>query len=164
MTTSFASLYPQPVPDLPGRKDKLAKSTSQVIWDTIVELHRQEQVATREELVELTGYKMAIIDDHVSRMIENGNVRRVRAGVFVPVPRYEPPRPVSGSMTADGFFVLEVGEQVLVLQPKEARMVGALTAGQFAQFSNIQSGHDLNLMVNGVQQELRQLKRDLGGQ
>ncbi|WP_311221358.1 MULTISPECIES: hypothetical protein [unclassified Acidovorax] len=162
MTTSFAALFPQPVQSIPLKKDKLAKSTSQVIWDTILDLHRQEQVATRELLVELTGYKMTIVDDHVSRMIEGGSLRRVRAGVYVPVPRYDPPRPVSASMTTDGFFILEVGEQVLVLQPKEARMVGALMAGQFAQFSNIQSGHDLNLIVNEVQQELRKLKRDLG--
>ncbi len=140
-----------------------AKSTGQIIWDAILDLHSQDQVVTRKTLAEVTGYRMTVIDDHISRMHDNEQLRRVRDGVFVPVPRYDPPRPVSGSLTTDGFFVLEVGDKVVVMQPKEARMAGALLAGQFAQFSNIQSGHDANFLVNTVWNELRQLKRDLGG-
>lgn len=141
-----------------------AKSTGQVIWDAVVDLYNQEQVVTRQTLQEVTGYKVGLIDDHIKSMIEAEQVKRVKDGVFVPVPRYSPPRPITGSMTTDGFFVLEVGDVVLVLQPKEARMAGALLAGQFAQFANIQSGQDTSHMVNIIWNELKALKRSLGEQ
>lgn len=140
-----------------------AKTTSQRIWEAIMDLFHQEQVVTRETLCEVTGLRLSIIDDHVGRMVDNEQLRRVRSGVFVPIPRMDPPRPVSGSLTTDGFFVLEVGDQVLVMQPREARQAGALLSGQFMQFTTAQLGHDLNLMVNNVHAELKQLKRDLGG-
>lgn len=105
---------------------------------------------------------MTVIDDHVSRMIENGDLRRVRAGVFVPIPRYAAPRPVYGSMTTDGFFVLEVGDQKVVTQPREARQAGALLAGQFMQLTSIQANDDLNRLVNDLQDGLRAIRRDQG--
>lgn len=141
-----------------------AKATSQIIWDAIVDIYNQEQIVTRQTLKEATGLKMTVIDDHVGRMVDNEHLRRVQDGVFVPIPRFEPPRPVYGSVTTDGFFVLEVGDKVVVMQPREARLAGALLAGQFAQFSNIQSGHDLNVLLNTVYAELKQLKRDLGAE
>ncbi|GKT19790.1 hypothetical protein AVHY2522_23770 [Acidovorax sp. SUPP2522] len=148
----------------PAGKEKAGptKATRQRIWEAITEMFHADQVVTRECLVEVTGLKMTIIDDHVGRMVESGELRRVRAGVFVPVPRYSPPRPVYGSMTTDGFFVLEVGDQKVVMQPREARQAGALMAGQFMQLAAIQMGHDTNLMVNELHRELKQLKRDLG--
>ena len=42
-----------------------AKSTGQVIWDAILDLHNQEQVVTREVLADITGLRMTVIDDHV---------------------------------------------------------------------------------------------------
>lgn len=140
-----------------------AKTTAQRIWDAVIDLFNQEQVVSRETLAEVTGLRMTTIDDHIGRMVSNEQLRRVRAGVFVPIPRYDPPRPVYGSMTTDGFFVLEIGDQVVVMQPREARQAGALLAGQFTQFSNIQSGHDANFLANTVWEELKKLKRDLGG-
>lgn len=137
------------------------KSTAQVIWDAITDLYSQDQVVTREVLAEVTGYKMTIVDDHVGRMVDNEQLRRVRAGVFVPIPRYDPPRPVYGSMTTDGFFVLEVGDKSVIMQPREARQAGALLAGQFAQFSNIQSGHEAGVVVAEVYAKMRRLEREL---
>lgn len=137
------------------------KSTAQRIWDAITDLYDQEQVVTRETLAEVTGLKMTIIDDHVGRMVDNEQLRRVRAGVFVPIPRYEPPRPVYGSMTTDGFFVLEVGDKSVVMQPREARQAGALLLGQFAQFSNIQSGHEAGVMATELYAELKKVKKEL---
>ncbi len=137
------------------------KSTAQRIWDAITDLYDQEQVVTRETLAEVTGLKMTIIDDHVGRMVDNEQLRRVRAGVFVPIPRYDPPRPVYGSMTTDGFFVLEVGDRTVVMQPREARQAGALLCGQFAQFSNIQSGHEAGVLATELFAELKKVKKEL---
>ncbi|WP_051237543.1 hypothetical protein [Ottowia thiooxydans] len=139
-----------------------AKATRQLIWEAINDLFNQDQVVSREAIREATGLTMSKVDDNVSRLIEDEQIRRVKNGVFVPIPRYDPPRPVYGTMTTDGFFVLEIGDQVITMQPREARQAGALLAGQFVQFSNIQSGHDANYLVNVVWEELKRLKRDLG--
>ena len=136
-----------------------AKSTGQIVWDAILDLYDQEQVVCRKTLVEVTGLTFHKVDDHVNKMIDNGLLRRLQSGVFVPIPRYDTPRPVYGSLTPDGFFILEVGDIKLVLQPREARMAGALLAGQFVQFSNIQSGHDTNHMTNVIWNELRRVKQ-----
>lgn len=135
------------------------KSTAQRIWDAITDLYNQDQVVTRETLAEATGLKMTIIDDHVGRMVDNERLRRVRAGVFVPIPKYEKPRIVGASMTTDGFFVLEVGEQVVVMQPREARQAGALLAGQFVQFSNIQSGQEAGVLAAEIYAKLKKEER-----
>lgn len=138
------------------------KSTAQRVWEAICDLFDQEQVVTRETLAEVTGLKMTIIDDHVGRMVDNEQVRRVRAGVFVPIPRYDPPRPVYGSMTTDGYFILEVGDcKPVIMQPREARQAGALLAGQFAQFSNIQSAHEAGVVVAEMSVKMRRLEREL---
>ncbi len=139
-----------------------AAATGQRIWQAIVDLHSADQAITREVLVEATGYKMTVIDDHVTRMVENEQLRRVRAGMFVPIPRYAPPRPVYGSMTTDGFFVLEVGDQKVVMQPREARQAGALMAGQFMQLTSIQANHDLNQLVFDLQEGLKAVRREIG--
>lgn len=144
------------------QKGAAAVTTGQRIWEAITDIFNVDQVVTRESLVEFTGYKMTIIDDHVTRLIENGQLRRVRSGVFVPIPRYAPPRPVYGSMTTDGFFVLEVGDQKVVMQPKEARQAGALLAGQFMQLTSIQANCDLNQLVNDLQDGLKAVRRELG--
>lgn len=153
--------YEPPVPrkrETPAQ----AKGSRQLVWETINDLFNQEQVVSRESIKNATGLTTHIVNDHVDRLLENEQIRRVKDGVFVPIPRYDPPRPVYATMTTDGFFILEIGDQVIAMQPKEARQAGALLAGQFAQFSNIQSGHDANYLVNVVWEELKKLKRDLG--
>ena len=138
-----------------------AKSTGQVIWDAITDLHNQEQIVTREVLADITGLRMTVIDDHVSRMVDDSRLRRVRAGVFVPVALLPPARPVMASIQTDGFVTLEIGDTVLILQPREARMVGALMAGQFAQFSNIQSGHEAGVIALELAGRVKRLEREL---
>ena len=96
-----------------------AKTTGQIIWDAITDLHNQEQIVTREVLADITGLRMTVIDDHVGRMVDDSRLRRVRAGVFVPVAQLPPARPVMASIQTDGFVTLEIGDTVLILQPRD---------------------------------------------
>ncbi len=137
------------------------KTTGQIIWDTIQDLHQQGQVATRELLVELTGYKMTIVDDHVTRMIENGRLRRLRAGVYAPVAAMPEPRPITLTELADGTSILEVGNVVLHLVPREIRVVGKLTSGAAMQYSNIQAGIEAGTLATELATELLATKREM---
>lgn len=137
------------------------KTTGQIIWDTIQDLHQQGQVATRELLVELTGHKMTIVDDHVTRMIENGRLRRLRAGVYAPVAAMPEPRPITLTELADGTSILEVGNVVLHLVPREIRVVGKLTYGSAMQYSNIQAGIEAGTLATELAAELLATKREM---
>lgn len=139
-----------------------ATTNSQIIWSTIQDLHRQDQLITRDILSRLTGLKLAIVDDHVGRLIENGRLRRIQPGVFVLVAVMPEPRPVSMTMLPGGVSKMEIGDFCIELWPAERRMLASMLVGDAVQFSNIQAGHDANFMMNTVWEELKKLKRELG--
>ena len=88
---------------MPRETPTQAKTSAQIIWDAIMDLHNQQQPITRASLMEVTGLKMSIIDDHVARMVDDGRLRRVIAGVFSPVVLHNPPRPMSKT---NGFVIV----------------------------------------------------------
>lgn len=139
-----------------------ATTNSQIIWSTIQDLHQQDQLITRDILSRLTGLKLAIVDDHVGRLIDNGRLRRVQPGVFVLVAVMPEPRPVSMTMLPGGVSKMEIGDFCIELWPAERRMLASMLVGDAVQFSNIQAGHDANFMMNTVWEELKKLKRELG--
>lgn len=155
-TEETSSTPPEPTPEE-------TRTTRQIISDAIQELHQQGQVVTREVLRDLTGLRLTIIDDHVSRMINvEGTVRRVRAGVFLPVTLMPEPRAVSVTDLPDGTSIIEIGEIVARVYPIERRALANRLAGDAVQLSNIQAGHDYNVLLNEVVRDLRNLKRELG--
>lgn len=138
------------------------RTTGEIILDTIRDLHSQEQVITREVLRDTTGLKMSLIDDHIATMIADEKIRRVKAGVFVPVDTPPPARPISTTDMPDGMTILEIGDQVLHLTPREVRVLAARLGGQAAQFASIQTGHEVGVLVMEMQTKIRKLERDLG--
>ncbi len=140
------------------------KTTGQIIWDTIQDLHQQGQVATRELLVELTGFKMTIVDDHVTRMIENGRLRRLRAGVYAPVEAMPEPRAISQTRMADGTSLIEIGDTVLRLWPRERRELATMLVGDAVQYSNIQAGVEAGTLATGLAADLLAAKTEMAAQ
>lgn len=137
------------------------RTTGEIIFDAIRDLHNQEQVVTREVLRDVTGLKMTLIDDHLATMIADEKVRRVKAGVFVPVDTPPPARPISTTDMPDGMTILEIGDNVLHLTPREVRVIAARLGGQAAQFAAIQTGHEVGVIVMELQTRLRKAERDL---
>ncbi len=137
------------------------RTSGQIIRDTIQDLHQQYQVATRELLCELTGLKMTIIDDHISRMIENGELRRLRAGVFAPISPMPEPRAVSMTRMADGTSIIEIGDFVVHVYPRERRELASLLVGDAVQYSNIQAGVEAGTLATELAAELLATKREM---
>ena len=141
------------------------RPTAETILEAIQDLHAREQIVTREILAELTGLKLTTIDDRLGYLLDNGRIRRVQRGVFVPMEQHKPARPISRTLCPDGTTVLEIGDAVMILTPRESRMLGEVMTGAAQQFVAIEIGHEgarlnavLSAQVSDVRRELRQLQ------
>ena len=47
------------------------KSNAETILEAIEDLHNQEQIVTRETLSQLTGFKLSIVDDRLSHLVDS---------------------------------------------------------------------------------------------
>ena len=117
-----------------------APTSTQRIYDAVCELHALEQVATRETVAELTGLKLAIVDDRLRALMDDGRVKRVLRGVYVPVEVHPPARSISKTVLTDGTVKIEIGDEVLTLTPREGRALAMLQAGAVMQVLGIATG------------------------
>ncbi len=128
-------------------KDAQPKVTGQIIWDTILALREAGQSISRHRLMELTGLRYTQVDDHVSRLIEVGRLRRVVDGVYeLPEPIPEP-RPVSVTDLHNGQTMIEIGEQVVHLWSPEVRALARQLGGFAMQYAQLQTQHDMSALL-----------------
>jgi hypothetical protein len=138
------------------------RTSRQIIWDAIQEMAALGQAITRKTLQEVTGLTYHIVDDHVSRFVdEDGTLRRVVDGVFELVKGYDAPRPVSVTDLDDGQTIIEVGDQEMRLWPREVRKVAMRLAGEAQQLATMQLQHDVALATQGLQLEFRAVQREM---
>ena len=144
---------------------KPTKSNAEIVLSAVQDLFAREQIVTRETLAELTGLKLTTIDDRLGYLLDNGRIRRVQRGVFVPMEQHKPARPISRTLCPDGTTVLEVGDTVMILTPRESRMLGEVMTGAAQQFVAIEIGHEgarlnsvLSAQLSDVRRELRQFQ------
>ena len=140
---------------------KPTKSNAEIVLSAVQDLFAREQIVTRETLAELTGLKLTTIDDRLGNLLDNGRIRRVQRGVFVPLEQHKPARPVSRTLCPDGTTVLEVGDTVLILSPREARMIGELMAGSSQQYATVELGHEAARLNAALQAQLREVRREM---
>ncbi len=139
----------------------MEKSSTDIVYDAICDLHNLEQVVTRETLSQVCDLPMTKIDDRISTLIDNDMVVRVQRGVYVPVVRHPPARLISKTVLPDGTVKIDIGDDVWTLTPKEARGLGAMLVAEAMQYSNIQTGHNMNLIQNGLVDQVRLLANSL---
>ena len=135
------------------------KSSTLIVLEAVEDLHAMEQVVTRETLVEHTGLKLAIVDDRIGALIEDGQMHRVRNGVFVPAAKHPPARALSKTVMPDGMVKIEIGDDVITLTPREDRALATLQAGVAAQFAAINLGHQATALTSGINERVLRLER-----
>jgi hypothetical protein len=128
------------------------RSSTQIILEAVQDLHAQEQIVTRETLNALTGLKLSIIDDRVGALVDDGLVVRVQRGVYVPAETHPPARVISK-------MLIDIGDQVLTLTPKEDRMLAQLMAGVVMQTAAVEVGHQSAMMAGELNGRLNRLER-----
>ena len=114
-----------------------APTSTQRIYEAVCELHALEQVATRDTVAELTGLKLAIVDDRLRALMDDGKLKRVLRGVYVPVEVQPPARCISKTVLTDGTVKIEIGDEVLTLTPREDRALAMLQVGAVMQVLGI---------------------------
>ena len=141
--------------------DPKPRSNAEVVLGAIEDLHAREQIVTREILAELTGLKLTTIDDRLGHLVDTGKIRRVQRGVFVPLEQHRPARPISRTLCPDGTTVLEVGDTVMILSPRESRMIGELMAGSSQQYAAIEIGHEAARLNAVLQAQISDVRREV---
>lgn len=123
------------------------KATGQIIWDTMLALREAGQAISRQRLMEMTGLRYTQVDDHVSRWIEEGRLRRVIDGVYeLPEPMPEP-RASSVTDLHNGMVLIELGDQELRAYIPEVRALARQLGGFALQFAQLQTQHDMAALL-----------------
>lgn len=134
------------------------RTTRQIIWGALVDLRSQGQIATRQVLAEVTSLKLTTVDDHLNRMVEDGQLRRPVAGVVEIIDQMPDPRPVSLLHNPGGCSKLEIGDFCVDVWPQERRMLATLLAGDMVQYSNIQFGQETSIAMAQMMSALNREK------
>lgn len=132
-------------------------STGEVIWDTILALREAGQAISRQRLMEISNLKYTQVDDHVSRWIEEGRMRRVIDGVYELVEPTPEPRAVSVTDLHNGQTLIEVGDQELRLHTPEVRALARQLGGFALQLGQLQIQHDMGALVAEMTAQKRNL-------
>lgn len=137
------------------------RSSTQVVLEALQDLHRLEQIVTREAVAGLTGLKPAVVDDRLKALVDEGLAARIQRGIYVPVEQHPPARHISKTLLPDGTVKIDIGDQVLTLTPREDRMLANLFAGVTLQTSAIELGHNAALMAATLSARMNKLERIL---
>ena len=118
-------------------KDSAPKSPGQnraAILQAITDLTEHGHQASRRRIAEVTGLRMSTVDDHITRLREQGVIRSLYAGLFELVDT-TPDRAVSVTALPRGQFKVEVGNDVCeALTPRETLALSKLLAGVVLAF------------------------------
>ncbi len=116
-----------------------AITSTQRIFDAVRDLREVDQIATRETVAELTGLKMAIVDDRLRALVDDGKLKRLLRGVYELVETYPQTRNISKTILDSGYVMIEIAGRkdepdiVLHLTPSEDRALSMLSVGAAGQ-------------------------------
>lgn len=143
---------------------EVALTSAEMMLEAIWDMWTQEQIITRETLhahARLGSLTKTQIDDRLAYLEGKGDIVRVQRGVYVPAEQHKPARLITRSLLPDGTSVLEIGDQVTMLTPRESRMLGEMMAGSAQQFVTIEMGHQLTQMNQKMMMQIRDLKQQV---
>lgn len=135
------------------------RNTGQIIWGALANLRAQGQIATRQVLSEVTGFKLTTVDDHINRWVDDGKLRRPVPGVVEIIEQMPPPRSVSLTDTPEKITIIEVGDDILKLWPEERQILAVRLSGDVVQYSNIQFGRETGVAMAELLSMVRRLER-----
>lgn len=109
------------------------KSNRDIVLTAINTICDHREAASRTQIVSMTALKMPVVDEQVRVLKEKGLIRMANAGFYVPVDQ-SPDRPVSTTSLPQGRLKVEVGDDLLNLNPREAFNLAKQLAGLLLAF------------------------------
>lgn len=140
---------------------KKRENTSEIIYSAALDLHQSGHVVSRKTLQEATGQKLSVIDDRIKVLIDDGFMRRVENGVFIPIFKHHDARLISKTILPDGVVKIEIGDDVLDLTPHEAMLLGRNLVGEAVMLSNIETGNQFAIQNETLRTEIHKLKQQI---
>lgn len=135
------------------------KTTKEAVYDAITELHSLEQIVTRETLSDQLDLPLSVIDDRLKTLANDGTIMRVQRGVYVPIVQHPPARTISHTELPDGTVILDVGDDVIKLTPREARVIATMLGARAIQASQINLADQVGLLAAELTARVRMLER-----
>ena len=126
-------------PHVPHPQKQSTPGARNRVYQAAVDLTNQHRPASRQLIAKLTGFKLAVVDDHVKNLKNDGLLSHVVNGVVELTEHFSPDRPISITELPSGMVKYEIGDDVLELTPSEARRTGRMMGG-FAQDAHVISG------------------------
>lgn len=136
-------------------------TNKQMVLDAVVDLNNQEQSVTRETLSAVIDLSLAIIDEKLTSLVNDGLIHRIQRGVYVPTVKHNQARIISKIVLPCGTVKVDIGDDVWTLTPKEARILGSLMAADAMQYSNIEIGHHAALTTAKMDLEIKEMRKML---
>ncbi len=130
------------------------KSSRDQVYDAILELTDSETPAKAPDIARVTGLAMPIVYDSIKALKQRGRIYSDN-GHFFACDEVQETQAVSHTILPDGRVKLEKGDQVMDLNPREARALAKTLAGSVEQAAVILMQHRQNEM----QAQIRRLHR-----
>ncbi len=147
---------------------KDTRTSRQIVLDAIAELAGLGHAITRENLQATTGLTQHIVDDNVSRMVdEEGTLRRVRPGVYELVRGIgKMPNVYFTDIGEDSSLIIEVDDcgKLVINDPRVARKIAERLSGNYAQNLMLEMKHakrELSQRIAELEAEKSNLARKL---
>lgn len=138
-------------------------TNKQMVLDAVVDLSNQEQSVTRETLSNVIDLELAIIDEKLTSLVNDGLIHRIQRGVYVPTVTHNQARIISKIVLPCGTVKIDIGDDVWTLTPKEARLIGSLFMSDAMQYSSIETGHHAALTTAKMDLEMKEMRKLLRG-
>lgn len=157
---------PETTPSSPEEQASLAApkaiTSTQRVFDAVRDLRELDQIATRDTVAEATGLKLAIVDDRLRALVDDGKLKRLLRGVYELVETFPAPRTIYCGILPNGMVKLEIGESVETFTPSEARRA-ARALGGFAEDARVIESTKAHLflateLAAKVERQVRELK------
>ena len=139
-------------------------SSTQRVHQAVRELRALEQIATRETVAELTGLKLAIVDDRLRALVDDGKLKRLMRGVYELVEEYPETRAISKTVLPTGYVKYDIGDHVLTLTPTEDRVLSQLGIGAAGQAVMIHSTNQHLYLATELAAKVEKLEREMKAQ
>lgn len=144
--------------------DTITKPTitsTERVYSAVQELRAAEQIATRETVAELTGLKLTIVDDRLSTLVDEGRLKRLLRGIYELVEVYPASRAISKTVRTDGYIILEIGDEILTLTPREDRTLALVQAGAAGEVAMIETGRQHLFLATELAAQVKKLAREV---